>query len=366
MTMTDATTSNSADSAGASAASVSSNESNSAAVTAQNIENVAPAAAKSVADVVRDNMEKVDAAKSAGASGAGSSSAGVADPNGVTAVVGADGNVTYVPNFKYKVAGQEKELDKFWHPLIKDVDSEKKVKELFTKVDAFDFVKGKKEHFETQYNSLAGDYEQMSSTVDRFDQSVQTGDLSSAFRIAGIPKESIFKWVHQQLQYEGLPPEQKAAIDAAEAARVQQYDYESKISGLEKQYQSQAVQARTMQLDMTLMKPEVASFATAWDQNAEDGFTFRDTVAAEARRVWYETQQDISPEKAVQLVMGRFGRFVSTGEPGQAQSPQVMNQQVTQSKQAPPVIPNVAGKATSPIKKVPKSIDDLKALARSL
>jgi hypothetical protein len=363
--MTDTIQSAAPESAGAGATSSGVNDS------AQSAQGNAPEAintdAKSIADIVQDKIDaKADgkaAAKASAKSDPASASKEAAPA--VTPVVTPDGKIAYVPNYKYKVAGQEKELDEFWRPLLKDADSEARVKKTMSQVEAFDFMRERKEHFEKNFSNLTGDYDNLAGAVDRFDKSVAADDLSSAFRIAGIKKEAVYKWVAQQLQYDELPPEQRQQIEAAEASRMQKFDYEDKITRMEKQYQTQAVQTRTMQLDMALLKPEVANFAQSWDQSAEPGFTFRDTVAAEARRVYFETGQDLSPEQAVTMVMNRFGRFVSAGN---AASPASQTPAVAAPRVAtpPPVIPNVGGKAASPIKKVPKSIEDLKAIERSM
>lgn len=383
--MTDANTDNQPESAGGEAASFDSNGS----MTLNTGTPQAPAptnpivggekgaqSAKTISEVIQEKIDATAEGKKPAKAAAEKTATEKTDATKTDAtapVVTADGKPAYVPNYKYKVAGQEKELDPFWHSVVKDAESEKKVKELLTKVDAFDFVKGKQVHYEQQFNQVSGDYEALNGTVARFDQAVAKDDLSSAFRLAGIPKEKIFQWVHKQLQFESLPPEQKAAIQEAEEARNQTSDYETKLSQMEQKYQTQAVQARTMQLDMVLLKPEISQFANAWDQNAEPGNTFRDTVANEARRVYYDSLNsgqgpiDLSPEQAVAMVMKRFGKFVSVGEPTAAQSPQAASQTVIQTqKGTPPVIPNVQGKSASPIKKAFKSLDELRAHEKSM
>lgn len=315
---------------------------------------------------VSTGTESTDAAAAAVATPSGSSAApaagaDAASASSATPVVGADGKVSYVPNYKYKAALQEKELDPFFHSLVKDPDSEKKVKDLFTKVDAFDFIKTKKEQVEQQLQSLAGDYENVQTTVSRFNDSVSRGDLSSAFRVAGITKEAVFKWTQQQLQLMEMPPEQRQQFEQFEEAQSQKYNLEQQVSNLQKQYEQQAVQARAVQLDVALSRPEVARFSEAWDRNAEPG-SFKNFVIEEAKKVYYDTRQDLSPEQAIGMVMQRFGKFLNTGDTV-VQSPQAVPQ-VNGFQQQKPVIPNVAGKAASPIKKVPRSIDDLKKLAK--
>jgi hypothetical protein len=279
---------------------------------------------------------------------------------GAVPVIGAP---AYTPNYKYKAAGQEKELDKMWHSLIKDADSEKKVKEVFAKVDAFEYAKQRREQAEQQVQSLTNDYQQVNSTVQRFNHSVQSNDLSSAFRLAGITKDQVFNWTKQQLQLMDMPPEQRQQHEQAEQIRAHNYDLNEKVQQLQQQYESQAVQARAVQLDVALSRPEVARFAEQWDQNAEQPGAFKVFVIEEAKKAYYDAKQDLSPEQAIQSVMQKFGKFLNVGSPTM-QSPQAIPQS-GQPRQVP-VIPNVQGKAASPIKKVPKSLDELKALAKSL
>lgn len=270
----------------------------------------------------------------------------------------------YTPNFKYKAALQEKELDPFFHSLVKDPESEKRVKELFTKVDAFDFVKQKKEALEAEHGSLRGDYEAVNETVSRFNQAVKNDDLSSAFRVAGITKDQVFKWAQRQIALMDMPPEQRQQLEQSEQIKEQKYSLEQQVANLQKQYETQSVQARTTQLEMALGRPQVAQFAEAWDNQSGEPGAFRQFVVDEAKKVFFETNEDMSPEKAVNYVMQRFAKFLNVGQTA-GQPPQAgVVQSVPQN--AKPVIPNITGKASSPIKQVPRSLDDLKKIAKSL
>jgi hypothetical protein len=269
----------------------------------------------------------------------------------------------YTPNYKYKAALQEKELDEFWRPLVKDSDSEKKVKDLFSRVDAFDFVKTKRDEIEKQLESVSNDYGQVTQTVQRFNQSVKGGDLSSAFRLAGISRDQIFKWTQQQLALMEMPPEQRQQFEQYENAQSQKTELEQQVSQLQQQYEHQAVQSRTMQLDQALMKPEVSSFAQVWDTNSGQPGAFRAFVVEEAKKVYYESQQDLSPDQAIASVMQRFGKFLNVGD---STAPASQAPSIQAAQAAKPVIPHIGGKAASPIKKVPRSLDDLKKLAKSL
>lgn len=299
-----------------------------------------------------------DPSQAAAASGAQAQGAAPGAPG----TPGAPTPPAYTPNYKYKAAGSEKELDKFWHPLIKDSESEKQVKELFSKADAAEFQKTRREQAEQAFSSMATDYEQTTNLVKRFNQSVQQKDLSSAFRLANISKEDVFTWTQQQLQLLEMPPEQRQQHEQFEAAKTQKMEMEDKYTQLQQQYETTAVQTRVLQLDVALSRPEVANFAQAWDQNAGQDGAFKSFVIEEAKKVYYDRQQDISPEQAIQMVMQRFGKFLNVGGPT-TQSPQAIPQG---QRQNPPVIPHVAGKNASPVKKVYKSLDELKKLSKEV
>jgi hypothetical protein len=278
------------------------------------------------------------------------------------------------PNYKYKAALQEKEVDEFWRPLMKDADSEKKVIEALQKLDGFDAVKESRESVMKQFESLQGDYRAQAEVINRVESALERKDLSSVFRQLGVTQQDIFNWTHQQLQMMELPPEQRRAMEEAEQTRLQKYEMEEKMSQFQRMYEDQAVQARTMQLDFTLSRPEVQSAASNWDTLTGQPGAFRNLVIQEAQTAFYQEQVDLTAEQAVQRVMQKFGKVVNTGAGSQAFAPQAQAPMAAQAAQAPvvqapqakPVIPNVSGKGTAPIKKVPKSLDDLKKIAKEL
>jgi hypothetical protein len=279
-----------------------------------------------------------------------------------------DATPKYTPNYKYKAALQEKEVDEFWRSLIKDAESEKKVKDLFTKVDGFDFVKQSRDKIEQQFQSLSQDYQAQSEIVQRVEGALQRGDLSSAFRQLGLKDEDVFKYTQQRLQMMEMPPEQRKAFEDAESLREQQMMMKEQMSQYQKLYQDQAVQARTMQLDFVLSRPEIASAAQSWDSLQGQPGAFRDLVIQEAQTAYYQTGRDLTAEQAAQVVMQKFGKVLASGGSQAApQAPMAPSQtpQVT-VPQAKPVIPNVSGKGASPIKKAPKNLDDLKRMAKEL
>lgn len=274
----------------------------------------------------------------------------------------------YTPNYKFKAFNKEMELEEFWRPLIKDSDSEKKVKDLFTRAEAFNDLKERFEGTQSEFNKVYNEYSALDQDVRKVTSYLNKGDLDNFFGAIGLDEAKIFKWVAEKLDQENLPPEQKRALQMQQQERQRLYDLEMEKSTLAEQYQEQAVQARTMQLQLVLSRPEVSQAASAWDARMGTIGAFRDLIVDEAQKAWFVEGKDLSAEEAVQVVLAKYGKLIEAGGVvPQAPVPQATQAQA-QSPQAAqkPVIPTVQGRGTSPVKKSPKSIDDLRQMAKEL
>jgi len=286
----------------------------------------------------------------------------VLDENGEP-VVPAEAANDYKPSFKYRAALQDREVEEFWRPLIKDKESEEKVIKAMQRLEGFDKVYESREKLVSDYETLEGDYQAAQGEITRFNDAVSKGDLTSAFRQVGLTDQQIFQWTQQRLQYMELPQEQRRALEESEQMRQQQMQVEQEKSQYQKMYEEQAVQTRTMHLDFVLSRPEVAQSASKWDAAMGEG-AFRDLVVSEAQKYYYQTNQDLSADQAAQMVIQKFGKVLGGGNPahGQPQAPGT----VPPNPQTKPVIPNVSGKNASPIKKAITSIEGIKARAKEL
>ena len=283
----------------------------------------------------------------------------------------------FQPNLKYKAFGKEKEIDPFWHSLIKDQDSEKKVKDLFTRADAFDDLKSRHENTQQQFQGLLNEYQALDKDVRRVLQFKANGDLENFFNSVKISDDQIFEYTRKKLEMMNMPPEQRQAFELQAQERQRLYELSEQNQYLEQSYQSQAVQARTMQLDMVMMKPEIQSAASAWDQKTGEEGSFRDLVIEEGQRHHQLTGEDLPPEVVANQVLSKFKNFLvesqaqsapqaTAGGFAPAQTPQAPLPPGTTQVVTKPVIPTAAGRGTSPVGKSPKSIDDLKRMAKEM
>ncbi len=272
----------------------------------------------------------------------------------------------YTPNYKYNIMGKEHEVDEFWRGLIKDADSEKKVKDLFTKTQAFDEVKASRESLQTEYQSVRGEFDALDRDVRRVMSFLNAGDLDNFFGSLKIPENKVYDWVAKRLEA-AQNPEALRSLESQAQERARAFDLEQERSSLEHRYQEQAVQARATQLDLMLSRPDISAAASAWDSRAGQVGAFRDLIISEAQNAYFTQNQDLSAEQAVSMVMQKYGKFLGDGTQPQVVTPQAPAPGTAAPQvAAKPVIPAVQGRGTSPIKKSPKSLDDLRQMAKEL
>jgi hypothetical protein len=264
---------------------------------------------------------------------------------------------SYQPNWKFRVAQKEYEIDEFLRGAIKDADTEKKVKELYEKAYGLDLVKPRFHETREKYQTLESSVKAVMSAKDK--------DLDKFFKLVDLPEEKLLKYVWDKLQYQQLPDEQRQLIEAQRTERERAETLEQKYQQAQEFIAQQAVQARTVELRSVLTRPEIQSVASAFDARVGQPGAFEAEVVARGKLAYYTTGKDIPAEQAVQEVLSILGHQQAQAPQAQATPAQPQQQQAPQVREKPPVIPAVSGRTTSPAFKAPESIEDLKRLARS-
>lgn len=285
----------------------------------------------------------------------------------------------YTPNYKVKVMDQEREIDPMFRGLIKDQESEKKIREIFERAYGHEFLKPKYEGIKTQFEQAQQQvqaYNQLQQTVGGLSQMIQRGDLGSFLDAAQIPKQLVFQWVHQELQKINMDPEQRQAIEQQNALQKEYYTQQQMLhqqqqmmQKMQSQYETMQVQARTGELQNFLSRPEIRSFAEQFDQRFGKPGSFQNAVIKRGKEAWNTEEKDLSVEEAATQVM-QFAQALM-GQPTQEAEDQPSMVDLRTGATVPqpkrgPTIPNIAGRGTSPVRKSPRSIQDLRKLADEL
>lgn len=264
---------------------------------------------------------------------------------------GAAAAPVYQPNYKFKVMDEEKEFDEFLRGAIKDQETEKKIRELYEKAHGLDFVKPKllrEREQRDQYQKELGTIKKDLSQVMAYRHN---GDYESFLQALGIPEVEIFKWVKSKLDLQEMSPEQRQVHQRSLESQRKAMTLEQQYQQLQEEHQQVLVSTRTRDLDSVLARPDVTATAKAFDTRVGRPGAFRERVIREGITAYQASGRDITPEEAVSEVLGMLGGPIGSqlevpGQPGVA-------------AKKPPVIPNVGGKSTSPVKKSFKTVDDL-------
>lgn len=321
---------------------------------------VTPTATGTEVSQTETTTEKTPAQSAQTTQGQADKMGGVEGQEAVTTAASATATPPWSPNFKFKVKDKELEIEDLFKPLVKDKNSETKVRELYEKAHGLDEVKTSRDTFKTQAEEWKGKFTQVEDNLKTIGSYARKGDFGTFFELLNIPKEKIIQYAIEELKYQELPPEQRQAI---EQQRKLQNDYETQTQQnqtLQQQMANLVTQQATMELNQALATPETVSSIAAFDARAGKPGAFKAEVIR--RGQYYEAVHKISPpaSQLVTEVLQLVGVQTQAPQGTDATSQVAPGQGSTTQK---PVIPSFSGSSTkSPVQKVPTSIDDIRAI----
>jgi hypothetical protein len=315
---------------------------------------------------MESNIQPTDAA----AASTGGDTSGVDALAAAAASATANANAgqpTFTPNYKFKAGDFEGEVDEFLRPIIKDADTEKKIKDLYTKAHGLDAVKsrltGEVESWKTKANDHIGKYTQLSESLSNLSFYVNRGDFDSFFNALKIPQAAVYKWVNAKIQEQEMTPEQRAETQRNREESHRLFLLEKQNQELMQRQEAIQVERNMSLLDQTISSPEVSSIAQEFDAKVGMPGAFKTEVLKRGVALYHVHGRDLHPSEVVKDLMGTLGKVF---QPTQASAGMQGNQGQAAPPQRPPVIPNVQGKSTSPVKTAPKSIKELRERASNM
>lgn len=276
----------------------------------------------------------------------------------------------YTPNYKIKVAQEDKEMDEIFRALVKDPESEKAVRSVLEKAGGLPHVQQRFQEFKTQtHEPLVTAHKELTQQLRQVGEFFQHEDFDSAFAQIGVSEEKVVKWVIDKLKYQQATPEEQRAIDDRQTNKREAVTLRSQNQTTQNQIQAQAVQNRTLEMRLALSSPDLAPKAQHFDSILGTG-EFEKEIRRTGKTIWDETGKDVPPEQVAGLVLQRYAKVLATS-PGPATAvepgvtPPAAGQNPAQPSRKPPVIPSVSGGGQSPTKATVKTIEDLEALGRA-
>jgi hypothetical protein len=255
----------------------------------------------------------------------------------------------YTPNFKFKVKGQEKEIDEMFRSLVTDAEKEKKVKELFEKAEGLASVKEDRETVKRQSEEFRNTVMPHLQVLDQFTVLRDNGNIDAALKVAGITDEQLFEVAIRKLEMEKNPHQ----------AQVYKQHLDTSISGIQMQrqlehYQHQQSQAEVSQFsaDLDNSIARHGDIANQIDQKFGRAGAFKEEVIALGERE-FNRGNNLTTDAAAEMVANKYKQFLPTSAPS---APVAAPAQ----RHVPTTIPNTGNSNVSPVKAKPKSIDDLR------
>lgn len=178
----------------------------------------------------------------------------------------------YVPNFKYKVYGEDKELPEKFRSLIKTQEDEKEVRDIFERADAIEGFKRKNDEARARYDSLEKTVkEELAPTIQHYHSlaeslrdSVQREDFLGVCEALGINPDAMLGIAAKEAALRQNPESYRAA-----QAERNAYVAQKQVSSYEKSQQqaTMEVEARYINrmFDLAFTREDVKKYASDFD-----------------------------------------------------------------------------------------------------
>lgn len=267
---------------------------------------------------------------------------------------------SYNPNFKFKVLDKELEFDDWAKSVVKDADTEKKVREVFEKAYGLDAVKSDRQTLKTnlaETTNTVKQYEKYHADLNEF---LSNKDYDSFFDSVKIPEDDIIKYALELVKRKE-DPNLRAQWQSERQQRQQANNFQSERAQFDSERSSFEVQRKSFELDTALLAPEAQAIAQAYDNGVGKPGAFKNYIIQLAASHSITSGQDIPAKEAVEMALAQV-RAINPSLGGNA--PTTPARVVTTA--AKPVIPTVRGSGGSPVATKFKSFKDLTKRASEL
>lgn len=307
-----------------------------------------------------------DAAGAGGTGSVGNDPPATGGSEGASEGGAAEDAAPFTPNYKFKYAvdGQkqgEAEFDDIFKPLVRDADTEKKVRDLYAKAFGLDFVKADRDRIKAEYDPIVQNHQKVSSSLQTLGRFVQNKDYGSFFEALKIPQEDVLRYALQVIELHKMDPQQRAVYEQQRSHQQRAFALEMQNQELMQSLQQTSVRTRDTELSTALSGQGVAEAAASFDARTGKSGAFRDLVIQRGQFHALASGVDMPASQVVGEVLAMIGAQVQGGN---AQGQGKTTQQAAGEKK--PVLPNISGKGTSPARRIVKSTADLRKLASQM
>ena len=272
----------------------------------------------------------------------------------------------YEPNHKFKVYDEEHEFEDFLKPIIKDKDTEAKVRALYEKAYGLDVVKPKYQRLKDEKVDLTEKYENLSTGINRLRDTLDQGNYPEFFKAMNIPDEKIYEYVMDKLKYQDMPPEQRQAYDSQIELKQKASKLEEENKRLNDTQMKNLVSQTDSQINGILGRDDLKGIVSEYDKRVGKEGAFKDAIWSIGETHYVTKQENLTPEAAINKMLLNLGHISHTAYSATA-VPQITvtvpgtPTQLAVKQNA--TIPSIPGTTGAP---VTKQIRDLDALRKHI
>lgn len=303
-----------------------------------------------------------------GNAAAGGESTTAAPAQGAASSQEGQAAAAFTPDFKFKVWKDEREVDQDFRPLIKDADSEKRIKTLLSKAYGMDKFVEERDKLRGDYDGYKGQAEPVMQQVKKINEYLNSGTIDGAYRgirELNVPDELLLQVASFIMKRNEMPADQRAVLERNERLARENEELKSKFDSTDGEAAQLKRQTSLLQIDAELTKPSVKPIADAFEADHGHG-SFRDEVIQAGYRLEAANPGKTIPfDEAVQAAVTRWSRYYGGQAQNQGVAPTVPVQQGQGQPPAkkPNIIPHVPGGGASPAMRSISSINDIRKLA---
>lgn len=270
----------------------------------------------------------------------------------------------FTPDFKYKFNGQEKELEDFWKPLVKDKESLQKVRDAVERAEALDMHKGKSKEFQeklSQYEPVVQDVQKYQQMFVEATQNSDFGKHRELLEELGYSKDLLKDVVRHMLKEEQLPEEQKQILEQQKRAELEKKELLTQNEQVRAQYSDMVRDMTAQQMDLEFGKAEAQKLIKAYEAANGDG-SFREMFLKRGSYYVTEEGRHVPPSEVMGRILKEFNPFITN----QGAGAPVATQPASVVREKPKVMPSVGAGNGAPTQSSITSIADLQKKYKQL
>jgi len=273
----------------------------------------------------------------------------------------------YQPDFSYKVYGEDREIPEEFRTLIKDKESEDRIRTILSKADGLDGMKPRHEKIVSERDELRNSLDQTYTKLRDYeenrerDEYYRKNDLGLFLKSKDISEDEILDHAARILDARDSVSV-KNQMSERQSMIAQNFDANRQVSSLESQANNLAFQQHNFLMDQALADPQVNEFVKAYDTKMGKEGAFREKVEMHGDYLFRTQNRYLVPGEVVKQVHQELSQIFV---PATSQQ-QGYQQQTTAPTQRPKTLPNLGSSGTvSAVRKRPGSVDELRAMAEA-